>query len=315
MLMLSIMLVFGFCLYFIFRLIKYHDALIMLILTGSLIAGLGGVLGILISLLQVNSSIMHTNLNSLVSGQIGVVIETIIFTTSLSVKTRRMEKEKIKSQENLIQQLRENETLRKNMESIRNKIAQDLHDDVGATLSSILLYSNAGLHKHSNTIQEMKNTLQKISQIARQMIDDMSDIVWAIQPMQDSMERMIYRMQYYALPLANSKNIHLKLNCTDEIKQLQLDMTKRKNIYLIFKEAFTNSLKYAQASCIEIQFYLRYGHLHFIIQDNGTGFNREEVQKGNGLTNMQSRAAECGGMLEVSSIWHQGTRVHLQIPI
>lgn len=315
LLMLSIMLVFGFCLYFIFRLIKYHDALIMLILTGSLIAGLGGVLGILISLLQVNLSIMHTNLNSLVSGQIGVVIETIIFTTSLSVKTRRIEKEKIKSQENLIQQLRENETLRKNMESIRNKIAQDLHDDVGATLSSILLYSNASLHKHSNTIREMKNTLQKINQIARQMIDDMSDIVWAIQPMQDSMERIMYRMQYYALPLAHSRNVQLKLNFTEEIKQLNLDMTKRKSIYLIFKEAFTNSLKYAQASCIEIQFYLRDGHLHFIIQDNGTGFNREEVQKGNGLTNMESRAAECGGMLEITSAQHKGTQVHLQIPI
>ncbi|SFV27723.1 7TM diverse intracellular signaling domain-containing protein [Thermoflavifilum thermophilum] len=315
LLMVSIIIVFSCCLYFISILIKYHDPLIMLILTGSLIAGFGSLIGILISLLQVNSNVMQTNFNSLITGQIGVVIETIIFTTSLGVKTRRMEKEKLKAQEKFIQQLQENETLRKNMESIRNKIAQDLHDDIGATLSSILLYSNASMNKQSNTIEEMKNTLQKISQIARQMIDDMSDIVWAIQPMQDSMERIIQRIQYYALPLAHSKNIELKISFQEEIKQLKLDMKKRKNIYLIFKEGFTNSLKYAQATCIEIQFYIQNQLLYMTIQDNGKGFEKDDIHQGNGLNNMKSRAEECGGVLEICSALHKGTRINLQISV
>lgn len=105
LLMVSIVFVFACCLYLIFKLIKHHDILVTLILTGSMIAGLGGVIGILITLLQIDWGLLSSNLNSLVTGQIGVVIETIIFTTSLGLKNRRVEKEKIKHQQRLISML------------------------------------------------------------------------------------------------------------------------------------------------------------------------------------------------------------------
>lgn len=314
LLMISIFIVFMYCLYLIFLLMKHHDLLISLILTGGLIAGAGGVAGILITLLQNNLGIVHTNLNSLVTGQIGVCIETIIFTTSLGIKTRRIEKEKIKNQQKLIQQLQENELLRMNMENIRNKIAQDLHDDIGATLSSILLYSHAAMQRKKMSTQEAKAIFDKINRISTDMMENMSDIVWAIHPLQDSMEKLIHRMIYYALPLARAKNITFHFHEGEQVRDVELDMNKRKNIFLIFKEAICNALKYAEATVIDVNLYLNDGQLHLVIKDNGKGF-AEQHTEGNGLRNMKYRCRECDGDITISSAPGQGTCIHLQIPV
>jgi len=225
-----------------------------------------------------------------------------------------MEKEKIVTQENLIAQLEENEMLRGKMEETRNKIAQDLHDDIGSTLSSILLFSNAAKSKYNFNKGEANEIFRKISRIAGTMMDEMSDIIWAINPMQDSMDKILKRMHYYAAPLANAQNMQFDFKADDEIKHISLSMEKRKNLFLIFKESVINSVKYSEGTFIDIKLYQNNSNLHMKINDNGKGISHHS-ENGNGLGNMKIRAEDIGGKLEIKSRENEGTIVHLTLPL
>lgn len=314
LLMITIFGIFVYGLTIIIPLVKYKRILVYLILTGSLIAGFGGVIGMLISLLQIEMGILHTHFDSLISGQIGVVIETIIFTASLSFKSRKIEIEKIETQEKLIAQLEENEILRDKMEKTRNKIAQDLHDDIGSTLSTILLFSNAAKTKVRYKNGEASEIFKKISRIAGNMMDEMSDIIWAINPMQDSMDKILKRMHYYAAPITNAQNMNFDFKADDDIQNLHLSMEKRKNLFLIFKESIINAVKYSEGTCINVKLYRNDNSLHMQVEDNGKGFSGYSDQ-GNGLNNMKMRAEDSDGQLEINSRVNEGTAVHLIMPV
>jgi len=200
------------------------------------------------------------------------------------------------------------------MDNIRNNIAKDLHDDIGATLTSILLYSNAAVNRKKMTLKEAKNIFRKISQISADMMENMSDIVWAIHPVHDSMKKLIQRMIYYALPLTRAKNIQFHFEEEEHIREVILNMNKRKNIFLIFKEGVCNVLKYAEASTVVVRLYQLQGNLHLTIEDDGKGFIETQTE-GNGLKNMKFRAEECGGSLTIESAPGKGTHIHLQVPI
>jgi len=313
-LMVTIFGIFVYCLILIITLMRYKKVLVNLILTGSLVAALGGVIGILITVLEIDIGILHTNLNILMSGQIGIVVETIIFTTSLTIKTRMMEREKIEDQKKLIAQLEENQLLKEKMEKTRNKIARDLHDDIGSTLSSILLLSNSAKTKVRLKNVEANEIFSRISNIASTMMDEMSDIIWAINPMQDSMDKILKRMHYYAAPLTLARNMQFDFNTEEEIQSLRLSMEKRKNLYLIFKESVINALKYSEGTSIFVTFYRTDGNLHMLVKDNGKGFSHSSEQ-GNGLNNMKTRAEDVGGQLEINSLINNGTTIHLIIPV
>lgn len=207
-------------------------------------------------------------------------------------------------------------------QAIRNKIAQDLHDNVGSTLSSISVYSQvAKIYQEQERKPDLQQTLEKISDTAGEMISEMNDIVWAINPRHDSMDTILQRMESFARPLLASKGIAFHFDVEPAIKQVNLEMTRRKNFYLIFKEAVNNALKYAQCRNLWVRISLRHHQLELEVKDDGAGFDREKVQvhasqslSGNGLRNMEMRAAEMKGMWKIDSRPGQGTIVHLRFP-
>jgi two-component sensor histidine kinase len=208
-------------------------------------------------------------------------------------------------------------------QEIRNKIAQDLHDNVGSTLSSISIYSQvAKIYKKQEKEQQLQETLEKISETSGEMISEMNDIVWAINPRNDHMEVMLQRMESYAKPLLSAKEIQFSFQYEEPVKSLNLDMTKRKNFYLIFKESINNSLKYANCKAVQVVVAVKNHHLEMKIQDNGAGFDVEEMKvlaakslSGNGLNNMKRRAAEIKGECIIESKPGAGTTVMLRFPI
>ena len=208
-------------------------------------------------------------------------------------------------------------------QAIRNKIAQDLHDNMGSTLSSISVYSQvAKIYKEKNRQEELQHTLEKISTISGEMISEMNDIVWAINPRNDNMETILHRMESFAKPLLASQHIQFHFDYEAEIKHLFLDMTKRKNFYLIFKETINNALKYSGASNIWVTVFRKQQHLELTIRDDGNGFEASSVKvnasasmSGNGLQNMRMRAEEMGGDFEITSLPGEGTTVKLRFPI
>ena len=214
-----------------------------------------------------------------------------------------------------------NELLKR--QAIRNKIAQDLHDNMGSTLGSISVYSEvAKIYNQQNKQEELEQTLEKIGTTSGEMINEMADIVWAINPRNDHMSTILQRMESYAKPLLQSKNIQFNFQYDDTIPSLNLQMDKRKNFYLIFKEAVNNAVKYADCSILDVLVHLSRHTVELTIKDNGNGFDMQATASatsrslsGNGLRNMQMRAKEMKAVFNIQSALGEGTSIFIAFDI
>jgi signal transduction histidine kinase len=205
----------------------------------------------------------------------------------------------------------------------RLHISQGLHDDIGSTLSSISVYTQVAQKlSEKNSKEELSEMLGKIQMTSSEMISEMNDIVWTIHPKNDSMEKIIHRMESYARPMLMTRNIDFKLEYDPSIITTHLDMEKRKNFYLVFKEAVNNAFKYSGCSEIITRISNSKSRMEMQIIDNGVGFDVQQEIKGdkltlsgNGLRNMKMRAEEMKGDLQIDSVSGEGTEVKLSIPI
>jgi signal transduction histidine kinase/ligand-binding sensor domain-containing protein len=195
------------------------------------------------------------------------------------------------------------------LQSIRNKIAHDLHDNIGSTLNSISIYSEVAQQKSKEKIPE----LDLIGESSRKVIDAMSDIVWTINPENDSFEKIIFRMRSHTHLMMKAKNIEYTFKADEKLNELILPMQTRKNFYLIFKEAINNLLKYSQAKRASISLTQEYNQIYLLIRDDGIGFDIKNPPRGNGLNSMKHRAAEINAALKIDSEINRGTSVELNL--
>jgi len=211
-----------------------------------------------------------------------------------------------------------NELLKR--QAIRNKIAQDLHDNVGSTLSSISVYSQvAKIYQQQQKLEPLQDTLEKISATSSEMISEMNDIVWAINPRNDNMETILQRMESFARPLLASQEVKFHFSYVPGIQHQHLEMAKRKNFYLIFKEAINNALKYSGCKNLWVDISLHHHQLELLVKDDGKGFDVKKIRSmntlsGNGVRNMEMRAKEMKGSWSIVSS-DSGTIVKLAFPI
>jgi signal transduction histidine kinase len=202
------------------------------------------------------------------------------------------------------------------LQTIRNKIARDLHDEVGATLSGISMYT----HLTKEQINQSDNagvekSLSIIQQNAGEMVNKLNDIVWLVNPEQDSLQKLVQRLEEYAFEMAGVKNMQVKINLPADIGGLQLAMDIRRNIFLFCKEAINNAVKYSCGNLLRLDVKLSGSILEFSVSDNGTGFNTASVKKGNGLGNMQKRAAEIGAEFSLQAVPGKGSAISIQVRI
>lgn len=212
-------------------------------------------------------------------------------------------------------------------EKLRGKIARDLHDNMGSALSSISVYGQiAKVYNEQQRKEDLEQTLNKINETSSEMIMEMNDIVWAINPRNDNMDAMLQRMESFAKPLLASKNISFNFQYDAGILNFHLEVTKRKNFFLIFKEAINNAVKYSECTHVSVWIKHSTNHLYMEISDNGKGFCITRTSEGikllfgngnggNGLRNMQLRAAEMSGTFNLESEPGKGTSVELNFPI
>ncbi len=223
-----------------------------------------------------------------------------------------------------IYKIRINQVLK--LQAVRNRIARDLHDDIGSTLGSINLYSQiANVKLQQNKPEEIKAILNKIGLSSREIIDKTGDAVWAIKASNDTLKNLVLRMESYAALLLGSSNINFTINCDEKIVDLKLEMNQRKNIFLIFKEAIHNLIKYAHCTEVSIDIKKIAGRIQIQIKDNGIGFDthspndnwngvgRDTIYNGNGLKNMKLRAEEIGGTFLITSEKEKGTVIMLMV--
>jgi two-component system sensor histidine kinase UhpB len=200
--------------------------------------------------------------------------------------------------------------------SERLRISSELHDEVGATLSGIAMYSHLTREQmKTGQTAEIEKSLNIMQQSSTQMVDKLSDIVWLINPEQDSLQKLVTRLEEYATDMAAIKNMHVKIDVPEKISEINLPVESRRNIYLFCKEAINNAVKYSNATLLELTVKEVNGKLEFSVSDNGKGFDAVMVRRGNGLENMQKRADEIGAKLLLQSKENGGASVSLQCKI
>jgi len=197
------------------------------------------------------------------------------------------------------------------LERIRMRIATDLHDDIGASLSQVALLSEV-VGQQVDGDARVRAPLEQIGSISRQLVDLMSDIVWSINPKRDTLGDLIQRMRGFASDVFPVRHIAFQFRAPEAGQDLQLDIEARRQVYLIFKESVNNIVRHAEASEAEIDFRIERDSLVLRMSDNGKGFESRSESAGHGLASMQERAERLGGEFVVSSN-ERGTTVTLRI--
>ena len=202
------------------------------------------------------------------------------------------------------------------MEKVRGRIARDLHDDMGSTLSTINILSEMAKMKVQQDTNKTSEYLNKISDNSTRMMEAMDDIVWSINPMNDNMGKITARMREFATGVLEAKDIDFSFRVDEPVLDIKLDMEQRRDFFLLFKEAVNNLAKYSQCRHAKIEIAINGPFLTMKIEDDGIGFDVNNADSGNGLTNMRKRAANIGGDLRINSLPGKGTTVafRLQIP-
>ena len=197
----------------------------------------------------------------------------------------------------------------------RKQLSADLHDDVGATLSSISIYTEAIKNKLKNDEpQKVMELVNKIGENARETISTLGDIVWNINPQNDSAEMLFNRMESTATMLLSAQNTLLEFEADPKLSDFDFSLEAKQNLYLIFKETINNTLKYAQATQVKIGIKKTDGNFEMAISDNGKGFDSSKESEGNGLKNMKRRVENFGGKFMLASS-SAGTSTMVQIPV
>jgi len=197
------------------------------------------------------------------------------------------------------------------IERIRTHISRDLHDDVGSALSSINIWSEVAEHQLKSDPDKSEEYLKRIHNSSQNMLDTMSDIIWAINPINDTVEKLLARMKHYAAEMLEPKNIHFDFTVSDQVKKVPIPMQYRRELYLIFKEAINNAAKYSEANKISVSITANRHRLAMDIRDNGKGFDLEDKSRGNGLRNMRARAKNMNAEINFASSPEKGTQIFL----
>lgn len=195
------------------------------------------------------------------------------------------------------------------MERLRIQIASDLHDDIGSALTRIAVHSE--IIQTTTEKEKVSSASKRIGNMSREIITTLSDVVWSIDSRNDTVGDMIDRMRDFLETVFPAGSIHIDFQTKGLHFDQKIEQSFRQNIYLIFKEAVNNAAKHSSADEIKISMINGDGKFKMEIVDNGTGINKETINKGHhGIENMELRAERINGELKIEKL-EKGTGVTL----
>lgn len=197
-------------------------------------------------------------------------------------------------------------------QQIRNRIASDLHDEIGSNLSSISILSLIAKKKLSSNGELLKH-LDEINLAAKASSESIRDIVWFINPASDQISNLLNRMKETANLMLGE--IHYEINTSGVIPEQKIKPDVRRNIYLLYKEILNNIIRHSKADKVKINFQMCKDELVVSVSDNGIGFNPNEVVYGNGLRNFRYRLDELKGKILIDSEKGKGTEIRFSINV
>lgn len=280
---------------FVIMAVKQKDHLFNYIAVGNAMLVLFSLISLSLILLGKNgykiyySSIFYYN--------IGIVLELFFFLLGLTYKNRSELIKGIKEQEALKLEAEKQEyetqiAVIKAQQEERNRISADMHDDLGAGMTTISLYSElAKTRLSANPIPE----IEKISSAANELLNKMNAIIWSMSSSNDSLGNMIAYIRIYALEYFENTGINCKINIPEKLPNIEVIGEIRRNVFLVIKEALNNILKHAKATEVSITLTRVEDGLILYIHDNGLGIDMNALRQfGNGLKNMKKRMQDIG---------------------
>ncbi len=195
----------------------------------------------------------------------------------------------------------------------RNKITADLHDDIGATLSSLQINSAVANSLLNKNPKETQKVLEKIELQAQNLADKIGDIIWSMKPGKEEFLPLSLRIKNFANDILGSTDIVYSILVDEKIDTTIFDITVRKNCVLMIKEAINNVAKYSKATQLNITLKKIDNVIKISIVDNGIGFEINETS-GNGIGNMRRRIEELDGSFKIISVKNEGTSIFASIP-
>ena len=197
-----------------------------------------------------------------------------------------------------------------------NRIARDIHDEIGSGLSKIALLSG-GMERKYSANEELHKSSSRIQQLSRELIRSMGEIIWAVNPGNDSVSSLFAYLRAYLNQFSEETNIETQIELKanhKEMLQYQLNPELKRNILMVTKESLNNIQKHSGATKVIFGLEVQSVAIRLLIQDNGKGIQgKPEFNQGNGLKNMQKRTSELKGKISIDE--QQGLRILLEIPL
>ncbi len=268
-----------------------------------------GILFLSLALFILNvSKILPDNSISYLILPAGGIIEVTMLSFGLGNRINTIQKEKTNAQKEVVKQLQNNE-------EVRSRIARDLHDDLGSTLSSIRILSEFAENQTQTDPSKVPNLLHRITNSTQKLQENLQDIVWTTQTKDNTIEELFIRIRQFGGEILEAKNINYHLKIDNSLNKIAISPNFQYDIFMIFKESINNIVKYANAENVVVNFNLKDNLIVLSIKDDGVGFDTELEKEGNGLKNMPRRAENIDGKVEISSKIGSGTTIILSMPV
>jgi len=209
---------------------------------------------------------------------------------------------------------RQQAELHRAAEAERSRIARDLHDELGTSLTEVSLMASAGLGQFQDEAK-IRKRFHAIAEKSRDLVSGLDAIIWAIDPKRNSLQSFADYVASYANELFSSSGITCRLRVQIECGAVALSESERHSLFLAVKEALNNVIRHASATEVDLRLSQLDDHLQILIADNGRGFDWEKIRRGNGLANLQERLQAVGGKRYVESQPGKGTTIKLVVPL
>lgn len=200
------------------------------------------------------------------------------------------------------------------MERERALIARDIHDDLGAGLTQLVLQGEVAQTEFA-TGSTAQSQLHQLTDRARLVSQSLEEVLWAVNSKRDTLREFTSYVCKYAQSFLSATAIRCRLDVQPEMPASAFDLPVRRSLFLAVKEALNNAAKYSGATELFLRIQRIGDRVVVIVEDNGCGFDLAAPGEGNGLTNMQQRLAEMGGSCVISSEPGAGCRVEFNMPL
>lgn len=236
------------------------------------------------------------------------IIFSVFVIILLVLITRYINKRKYEQQINSLE-------AEKALEKERMRISTDMHDEFGASLSKISLLSEIAKNNISDK-PKIEKLVNEISDSGRTLAASMDEIVWAVNPRNDRLDKMLYYISNYFENHLSLTNISFRVQIPDEVPDSFISAEVRHNIFSVIKEGINNTLKHSGASAIELVFHYSNNRLAILLKDNGSGIDFGKITEfSNGIVNMKKRIHSIGGTIEIKNGAEKGAEIGIELLI